>query len=588
MGNVLDCASPLDLPGNTAALPTDAPDAPVSDLESNVPIEESNIWALQNAFYGSAGPQAYHEMGIPCFESSNAAVARAYALYILATVQDLAEVQPDQLPLQVVELGAGHGRFSFLVLEALQQLEAHLPAGTDRIPAIQYSITDMSPAAVRAILQQPLLSDLLQEDVMQRGFVDLVPGKLRVTAQATDCTVPKLAYYKNGDALNCSPDSPASHAMLFISNYVLSSLPANIFKQTVGEPTACDVATVSTKAPVPARGVTEKVLTALELEWGWARADPGKPSVQVASKYLQTLQPDAVDGGVPVPVRAAAAIQSLLRCTSGQAAVLVADHGFLQPHRNTMKRPEAGPPVSRHITISVPVNFHFLLQALHAGSAPGQRVQAQASTRHSAALKFMLVQSRVKTMAMSRAAACWQDQFVTTCPALDACTVQRQVTKEVLEPSMALALPVLRMMCHDATVYTKLRLSIIGGVSSMGAEPTPLHRDLLQLDAPRTQANCFTAGSTADTLFDLGRTYMGLGAYEPALECFTMSNELVESHAVTWHNIGLCHYYTGDHANARAAFQQSLALDADNDASLQWLEKLEDEEDEAGGEELHA
>jgi hypothetical protein len=61
-------------------------------------------------------------------------IARAYAKVILGMVKDVFEaragspVQGDaSQPVYIVEVGAGHGRFAFLVLQALLDLQAFLP-----------------------------------------------------------------------------------------------------------------------------------------------------------------------------------------------------------------------------------------------------------------------------------------------------------------------------------------------------------------------------------------------------------------------------------------------------------------------------
>ena len=61
-------------------------------------------------------------------------IARAYAKVILGLLKDVFEARPGcpvlgdaSQPVYIVEVGAGHGRFAFLVLQALLDLQAFLP-----------------------------------------------------------------------------------------------------------------------------------------------------------------------------------------------------------------------------------------------------------------------------------------------------------------------------------------------------------------------------------------------------------------------------------------------------------------------------
>ncbi len=64
-------------------------------------------------------------------------IARAYAKVILGLLKDVLEAPagaPNRgdpaHPVYIVEVGAGHGRFGYLVVQALLDLKAFLPATT--------------------------------------------------------------------------------------------------------------------------------------------------------------------------------------------------------------------------------------------------------------------------------------------------------------------------------------------------------------------------------------------------------------------------------------------------------------------------
>jgi hypothetical protein len=69
------------------------------------------------------------ETTTPIFATSNAFIASAYARIILGLLRDWFSVPRDE-PVRVLEVGAGHGRLSFLVLRELWSQEEHWPEVT--------------------------------------------------------------------------------------------------------------------------------------------------------------------------------------------------------------------------------------------------------------------------------------------------------------------------------------------------------------------------------------------------------------------------------------------------------------------------
>lgn len=81
------------------------------------------------------------------------------------------------------------------------------------------------------------------------------------------------------------------------------------------------------------------------------------------------------------------------------------------------------------------------------------------------------------------------------------------------------------------------------------------------------------AGKDVD--FELGRLLMGLKDYERAEEYFGQSNAVCGEHHVTFHNIGICRFYTGDLERAREGFLTSLRMKPSYLEAQRWLAKVD-------------
>ncbi|CAM9561882.1 unnamed protein product [Ectocarpus fasciculatus] len=88
------------------------------------------MWKLQREYYTAHHVQCWEKMVVPCFVTSNSFIARAYARILVGFMRDwfLFSGRADQSePLLILEIGAGHGKFSCLVLQHLMEMREFLP-----------------------------------------------------------------------------------------------------------------------------------------------------------------------------------------------------------------------------------------------------------------------------------------------------------------------------------------------------------------------------------------------------------------------------------------------------------------------------
>ena len=92
-------------------------------LDAGARFSHSTLWDLMSKYYDTQGAKAWSRSGqIPSYITSNAFIASQYADVIAAFVLDTCRHSPDTAtayPFYVVELGSGHGKFTFLMLQRL-------------------------------------------------------------------------------------------------------------------------------------------------------------------------------------------------------------------------------------------------------------------------------------------------------------------------------------------------------------------------------------------------------------------------------------------------------------------------------------
>jgi len=109
-------------------------DGHLTKIENRQRFSKSLLWRLLPLWYQEAGQRAWGVEAVPSYITSNAYIARTYCHLVQAFVRDLqkrhlrgvegsAPRKPfdPRLPIYVIELGGGHGKFTFLFLKELER-----------------------------------------------------------------------------------------------------------------------------------------------------------------------------------------------------------------------------------------------------------------------------------------------------------------------------------------------------------------------------------------------------------------------------------------------------------------------------------
>jgi hypothetical protein len=224
--SVFDCAS-NPLHGDEDE---DGASEEFTPLEDFVPLRRSQLWSLQSRYYAHMGLRAWAEGHIPHFVASNAFVARAYARVIVAALWDAharggsAGLRGE--PVHIVEVGAGHGKLGFLIVDCLLRFRRFLPplgggAPVDA-PPFRYVLTDSSAGTVAAMRGHPLVGQLAAAGVLDFAVFDADDGEGGgPVALALLCSGRTLA-------------APLAHPLLAVANYVVDSLRMDAFHVAPG------------------------------------------------------------------------------------------------------------------------------------------------------------------------------------------------------------------------------------------------------------------------------------------------------------------------------------------------------------------
>lgn len=185
-------------------------------VEKDVPLCRSIMWKMLDKYYKQMAIQAWSHDYVPSFVTSNSRLCRSYAKIIVNFLQDWfkkPDADPDK-PVVIMEIGGGHGRFTFLVLRALQRYQPMFARlGLPEKPFL-YIFSDVAEANVAFCSSHPCLKEFVEKGWLDFAIFD---GN-KDTEVHLESRKQKL---KNGDA-----------PLIAICNYVLDSLLTDAWRYT--------------------------------------------------------------------------------------------------------------------------------------------------------------------------------------------------------------------------------------------------------------------------------------------------------------------------------------------------------------------
>ena len=174
------------------------------------PLSASHLWPLQQQCYAALGMSAWLGDQTPSYITSNPHFADMTAQVILAALLDLG---PQPAPVPIIELGAGSGRFSWLLLQALSRLEAACPLP---VPDWQLVMTDAAGPLLRAWPEQHQLAPFVHARRLDFARFDIAqPRALRLRVR--------------DERLPAGP-------RIVLANYVWDSVPQDAYEVGAGAP----------------------------------------------------------------------------------------------------------------------------------------------------------------------------------------------------------------------------------------------------------------------------------------------------------------------------------------------------------------
>mmetsp|Transcript_27315 Transcript_27315/g.48293 ORF Transcript_27315/g.48293 Transcript_27315/m.48293 type:complete len:577 (+) Transcript_27315:113-1843(+) len=527
-------------------------------LEDKSRLSHSMIWNWMRAFYDQQGVGAWSNGIVPNFVTTNCCIAKMYAEVIFGFLNDvfspngMREFKSDPSePLYVVELGAGHGKFSFLLLKQLLKMKEFFPpTQTPNQFPFKFVMTDFTENNINFWKNHSSLKPFIE-----LGMVDFAKFDAEHDLE--------IHLILSGKTLN---RHTLKNPMVLVANYIFDTLRHEAFRINDGKLQEALITVTSERDAEPDLN-DPGLIKRFRPKWSYHQTShkdyfTGRQADLNPILARMVSRTALRNSSILIPVGGLNCLRNLIELTSGRLFFLSGDKAY--NHENEMKGLR-DPHIAIHGSFSMMVNYdavrHYFESkggfSMHTPYQDGFKVAsfvlgAKKETVRSARLAFQLAMQTFGP-----------DNFS---------TLQRSIKDMVPNPSLKLVLSLLRLSGYDSDVFYKFKQFLIDKVGH------PYASEKIQQDVRRDIRQIYDCyyplSKSKDVAFEIGRLFMSMKDYKAAMQYFIDSLRDCGEHHVTHYNLGLCHNYVGDFPSALSAFNKSLAIKPDYHEAREWRNRM--------------
>lgn len=500
-------------------------------LEEGVWLSESILWKRIGEFYQNKGMTAWHN-SVPYQVTSNPRIAVSYTEMILSFLEDwIAQHGKINSPCYIVEMGAGHGSFSLMMLRTI---EAHQEDFSAMGVEVKYILTDLAETNVNAWKEQGAMASYLDSGLAQVStFNCLEDQEIRLSGKKIE---------------------PEGAPWIYIANYLFDSLPQEVFlleKENILRAEA----TVSNRADAMPNDPDKWML---KLDYKPFSMSDLNPSI---AGLLGEYRKNDLQGCLLLPSGAIRCIENIRNMSEDRFLLLSSDKALSTQNSVSNRSPEE---ITHFISVSMIVNFHALMVYFQHEGGTSWLQNTQQEFLASAAFCIGTDPTR-----MRRTQRTFSNQLDRNSPG-DLYTLSTQLLTNRFSMSVGSMNSLLKLMDWDAAIFEALYDALLARLTQ--ASPNEVS-DLLNA-LPLIAERRYPLPGSADTLFRIGHLLQCLQRWPSAIEIYKSRMEERGESSELSYNLGLCYYAMEDFEQAKACFKQAVTINPDMLLAQGWLYRM--------------
>lgn len=291
-------------------------EAPVPEAVQPIPfgraacrLSQSALWDIQDDYYKKSGVQAWQD-DVPNFITSSAYVAETYAELIITFLEEYyAQLDPSE-PVYIVELAAGSGRLSYMLIQELQKKRAHFKQSNQL--KLKYVLSDFAENNFRFWNQHDRFQPMIEA-----GLVDFA-----IYDPLNDTGI-HLHHAKK----TLSTEKPSKNPVIVIANYFFDTVRQDLFRIENRRLHEQQVTTVCMPDKLPPQGLPGISDVKMLYHYRELHGDGYYP-VSRLNNILQFYKHNMKEGSIIFPIGGFNALEKLRGISGNQLVLLSSDKGY--------------------------------------------------------------------------------------------------------------------------------------------------------------------------------------------------------------------------------------------------------------------
>ena len=484
-------------------------DTTTYQIDSIKPFSESLIWQLNRDYYQQTGIEAWRDGTVPHNLTSNSMVGNTYAQLIFAFLKDLAGKGQSNEKIYILELGAGHGRLAFHVIQHLERLVSQTGLN---LPKYCYVISDIGEENLNFFFEHPQFQAFFEKGILDVAYFDAVAS-----------TTLELRYAKS----TILPQE-LNQPVLVIANYFFDSLPMDLFYFKDKNIFTCSVSLESSENPEGMNTATLiKNIETIYYNFPLEKSCYANP---ILNEILEEYRELVFDTYLFFPTMGFQCIQNLQRLSKKGMMLISMDKGFheIRDIENSKK-----PDMITHGSLSFWVNYHAL--GAYCKKQNGKALFPAYSTLH-LELVCLLFLPEPDTYYETRVT---YERVVNDFGPDDFNGMKEFAYKNYSKMSMPDVINLVRLGAYDSTMLR----NFLPHIKNLSKRITVNDRTRLAQTMHRVWEMYFTLNEDYDMAFDIGGVFYSLGYYKEALNYFAHSVKQFGEKPDIFYNSALCYFH---------------------------------------------
>jgi len=504
-------------------------------------LSKSELWIKMQDYYNNIGPEAWSDEVVPMQISSNKNLARAYANIILAQINDWHMNNPKtDEPFHIIEVGAGHGKFSFYVLKCLQEF---LPQFNLSMNQIKFIVTDIAEKNIEYCEQHTAFKPWVESGIIDFALFNAMTDK-EIKLRNSGTVV------KQGDL---------NKPVFMLCNYLFDSLSHDAFQVRNGKLHEVQI-------KIDGDADWEEYFAKAKFSYEYLPIETNYYDDQHLNEILKHYEQELDDGTFMIPIGGIDCVTAVQKFTNAHLVLLIADKGHATINLfDDLTEPD----ITEHGSISLMVNFEALKRYYSAKNG-----EAMLMANNSVDFQVACYCTEPKDPIPHTQHAFMQElSGASPQDIVDLCYYEDMPSNFYKNIDQVLA--ILNLTLWDPNIFHDFHECLLDMIEAED-DGISVEQDNALLNGMKLAWEYFfKLEKTADLPFALGSVYYAIDEYEEALKFYKLSMQEFGVNAENLYNIAITHQALDEDDEAKQFAQKSLSMDPEYNAAKELLEELD-------------